>query len=105
MKYFHHKKQVRRGAGNVQPWWAKAVDILVYPIGIAGVVSATPQIIKIWVDHNAVGVSPFSWWAWTALSVFWMLYGIVHKTKATIIINILWIGVNAVIAVGALVYG
>ena len=85
--------------------WKRLVDELAYAAGIFGVVMTIPQVWKIFAEKNAAGVSAVSWAAYTINSVFWLAYGIIHKEKPIIFANLLFIFLNALVVVGALLYG
>ena len=49
-------------------------------------------------------MSAFSWFAYAIVAIFWFIYGLVHKDKAITISYFLWIIVNFIVAIGAVVY-
>jgi uncharacterized protein with PQ loop repeat len=100
-----HKRRRKKGLalGSDSPL-GKAIDVLVYPVGVAGVLSAVPQIAEVWMNHNTTGISVFTWSAWAFFSFIWILYGIVHKAPAVIFLNTAWFFVNASVALGAYLY-
>ena len=59
----------------------------------------------VWVDKNAAGLSLFTWTAYVVSPILWLIYGIVHKEKAIIFSNILWIIVDLAVLIGAIIYG
>ena len=83
----------------------RSIDILIYVMAILGPVIAIPQIIKIWVDKSAAGVSIVPWIGFLLGSIIWMIYGILHKEKPIIITNALWIIANSFIVFGVIMYG
>jgi uncharacterized protein with PQ loop repeat len=54
---------------------------------------------------NASGVSPLTWGSFAFFNVFWLLYGLVHKEKPIIVAYSLWLFVNSIVTIGALLYG
>jgi uncharacterized protein with PQ loop repeat len=85
--------------------WIRAIDIIVYPVGFLGIAASVPQLIEVWTYHNASGLSPISWGMWGFFSIIWAIYGIAHRTRVTVIINIIWMFINFAIAIGAHLYG
>lgn len=59
----------------------------VYVVGILGILVIIPQILKIWVDKNTNGVSLFTWVGFLIASLFWLFYGLIHKVKPIIVVN------------------
>lgn len=106
----HHK--VRRMHPSPAPeddsWraaWIRSIDIIVYPVGFLGIAAAFPQMVEIWVNHNAHGISVISWTMWAFFSLIWAAYGIAHRTHVTVVINIIWFFLNGAIALGGHLYG
>ena len=85
--------------------WKRLMDKLVYAVGIIGPLMTTPQAAKIWINHNAVGISLISWITYTFSSVIWSVYGIMHKDKPITISSLMFVVVNLLVVVGALIYG
>lgn len=80
------------------------LDRLIYVIGILTIVMTVPQILRIWVGKTAVGVSLASWLFYLTASVFWMVYGIAHKSKPIIWSYIGTILVDALVVAGIFMY-
>jgi uncharacterized protein with PQ loop repeat len=99
-----HHKRLRRSAAAAEAPWVKKLDKLMYVVGALGLIMTIPQIAEIWVNHNAGGVSVISWISYTIFSVIWLIYGIVHKERVIIFTQFFWVILNAVIAVGAILY-
>jgi MtN3 and saliva related transmembrane protein len=79
-------------------------DRAMFVVGALGPISTFPQIYTIFFHHNASGVSAISWIIYTLLSIVWLIYGLVHKEKVIIFSNILWILMNSLVAIGAIIY-
>tara|TARA_Y100000310_G_C20212952_1_gene592197 strand:- start:233 stop:577 length:345 start_codon:yes stop_codon:yes gene_type:complete len=107
MHHYHVRKRVHLH-GEKYPHkhkWKRFLDKAIYVVGIVGPLVAIPQILSIWVEKNAAGVSLTSWGAFLVMAVFWLMYGIMHKEKPIIVTYILWIIVDAIIVVGTFLYG
>jgi uncharacterized protein with PQ loop repeat len=98
----HYHKQKQKQDKNKD--WEKIIDPIVYLVGILGPIFTIPQIAKIYLGHTAAGVSAFSWISYSIFSVFWLIYGILHKEKLIIISYSLWILTNSAVAIGAIIY-
>jgi len=96
----HHHKNKK----NLSVTWRRALDWIVYVAGIMGPVLTLPQVYKIYHYHTAAGVSAFSWFSYAIAAIFWFIYGLVHKDKAIAISYFLWVIVEFVVAIGAVIY-
>jgi uncharacterized protein with PQ loop repeat len=64
-----------------------------------------PQVWTIWVNHQAAGVSVLSWSAYLFSAVLWFWYGL-HKRDINLYLPCVgWIGLDAAVIAGAVVYG
>ena len=81
------------------------MDKVIYGVGIFGPVVTIPQVMKIWVDKNAAGVSLISWSAYLLGAMFWVTYGILHKEKPIIFAFGSMILLHLAVVVGILFYG
>ena len=63
-----------------------------------------PQVWTIWVQHQAAGVSALSWGAYLASALLWLWHGIVRRDPNIYLPCIGWIGLDAAVLVGAVVY-
>lgn len=85
-------------------FWIYIVDKLVLSAGILGPIFTIPQILNIYISHDAGGVSPISWGAYMFLNIPWILYGLVHRERPIVITFSLWLFVNFTVFMGALIY-
>jgi len=110
MQHQHrHLHARKRPNANLEPYPSKKVriwfvDAGVYAASIMSPILTIPQVWDIYVAHNASGVSALTWGAYTLFTLPWLAYGIVHKERVLIYNNTLWVGLNGVIFVGALLY-
>lgn len=81
------------------------IDKIIYIFGVAGPILTLPQVYKIWAYKTAGGVSAFSWGALAVSSVFWLVYGFIHKDKPIIFTYTLWVVINFLVMLGAIIYG
>jgi len=82
----------------------RLIDNLIYVIALFGPIVSIPQIIKIYFYQNASGVSTFTWTGYLIGSIFWLIYGIIHKEKPIIFSSILWIIIEIFIFIGTIIY-
>ena len=63
-----------------------------------------PQVLTIWVGHQAAGVSILSWGAYLLSALLWFWYGLQKRDKNIYLPCVGWVGLDAAVIVGALVY-
>lgn len=85
--------------------WIRFLDNFVLVVGVIGPGMTLPQVLKIWIEQNAAGVSLISWSAYMVLDVTWLIYGLVHKVKPIIISYIVWLVLEVFLIAGILKYG
>jgi uncharacterized protein with PQ loop repeat len=64
-----------------------------------------PQVLAIWVAHQAGGISILSWSAYLGSAVLWFLHGVRKGDKNIYLPCIGWMGLDAAVIVGAILYG
>jgi uncharacterized protein with PQ loop repeat len=80
------------------------IDTLAYIVSILSLLFTGDQIRIIWFEHRAGGVSVLSWLFYTISAFVWLVYGLVHKDKALIITNFLWVAFALAVVIGVVVY-
>jgi len=109
-KGLHHHHVRKRIHQKHEPYphpikWKRFIDHAIYVVAVVGPIMAAPQLMKIWIEKNASGVSAISWAAFMVISTFWMIYGIAHKDKPIIFISGVWIILEFFIVLGTLIHG
>ena len=64
-----------------------------------------PQVLTIWGCHQAAGVSVLSWSAYFLSAILWFWYGLQKKDRNIYSPCVGWLGLDAAVIVGALIYG
>jgi uncharacterized protein with PQ loop repeat len=64
-----------------------------------------PQVLTIWVGHQAAGVSLLSWSAYLLSAILWFWYGLQRKDRNIYLPCVGWAGLDAAVIVGAALYG
>lgn len=80
------------------------LDRLVFVIGFVSPFFTFPQLYSIYILHQVSGVSVVSWGAFAVFDIPWILYGFVHKERPIIFAYTLWLTVNTLVCIGALLY-
>jgi uncharacterized protein with PQ loop repeat len=107
LHHFHRRKRIYQ---KHEPYphpnkWKRLMDRLIYVVGILSPIMTIPQILQVWVEKNAAGVSLVSWFSFLIFSFFWLAYGLMHKEKPIIVMYSCLIVMNAIVVAGVLVYG
>jgi uncharacterized protein with PQ loop repeat len=63
-----------------------------------------PQVLTIWVGHQAAGVSVISWSAYLFSAILWFWYGLQKRDRNIYLPCIGWVGLDAAVIVGAVIY-
>lgn len=90
-KHLHKRRKKRQSS----------VDKLVYLAVIFGPMMTLPQVYSIWIEKSD-GVSVISWVSYLVIAVIWLFYGLKHKEKPIIVVQLLWIVLDVLIVVGLL---
>lgn len=75
-----------------------SVAAIVHPL------MAVPQIVQLYATKQAAGLSIFMWIAWLVLGLVFLMYGLAHRLKPYIVMQLLWIAVDVLIIAGILMY-
>ena len=63
-----------------------------------------PQVLTIWVGHEAAGVSVVSWSAYLLSAVLWFWYGLQKRDRNIYLPCVGWVGLDTAVIVGAVIY-
>lgn len=77
---------------------------LIYICSICGPILTLPQIYYIWLHKNAEGVVILSWVGYLLIAIVWTIYGITYKQKLVALSSGLWIIVETIVIIEALMY-
>lgn len=106
----HHLHKRKRASGKaLHPFpshsrFIRWLDKIVYASGLLAIVMMWPQIRVIFVEKDASGIAPLTWLALAILNLPWILYGVVHKEGPITITYTLWLIVNSLVYIGAVLY-
>ena len=82
---FHHFHLRKRGViSSKNTKSIRVIDRFIFVVGALGPIMTIPQLYEIWVHKDARGVSLISWSSYFIFSIFWIIYGIVHKEKVIV---------------------
>jgi len=80
------------------------VDKLIYLVCIFVPFMTLVQLLKIYLEKNASGISWVAYTGYFTANLVWLLYGIVHKEKPIMIMYTLLAILNITIVIGAFLY-
>lgn len=83
----------------------RAIDNLCMVFSVLMPATALPQIYKTFYYQDATGLSLWMWLLYSIGVLPFLLYGVVHKVKQLILLNLLWLSVQLIMIFGILVYG
>lgn len=83
----------------------KAMSRLLGGMSIFTMLMTIPQILTIWVGHQAAGVSLLTWSAYLVSAVLWFWHGIQKRDKNIYLACMGWILLDVAVIAGAVVYG
>lgn len=106
LHHYHKRKKKAQGLDQTlaNTRTKRFMDRSIYFVGMLGPIMTTPQILKIWYEENASGISVVTWSAYTLVHLFWILYGMVHREKPIIFLNLASVCMNIVVILGAFLY-
>ncbi|MBL0143733.1 MAG: hypothetical protein IPP91_16895 [Betaproteobacteria bacterium] len=64
-----------------------------------------PQVLTIWVGHQAAGVSVVSWSAYLLSAILWFWYGLQKGDRNIYLPCVGWVALDAAVIIGAVAYG
>ena len=68
-------------------------------------IMTVPQVLAIWVGHQAAGVSILSWSAYLVSAFLWLLFGIRRRDWNIYLPCLGWIVLDGAVIAGTVVYG
>jgi uncharacterized protein with PQ loop repeat len=82
----------------------RSYDKFISFVAFVAPLSNIPQLNKVWIEKDVMGVSVISWALFSIISLIWLGYGILHKEKPIIVSNILWFFIQLSIVIGVTLY-
>ncbi len=73
-------------------------------LSIFTMLMTVPQVLTIWLGHQAAGVSLASWSAYLISALFWFWHGLRRRDPNIYLACIGWMILDGAVIVGALVY-
>ncbi len=92
-------------SGGRRPASAGALERALPVLSVFTMLMTVPQVLAVWIGHEAGGVSLLSWSAYLASACLWFAYGIQKQDKTIYVACIGWILLDAAVVAGVLVHG
>ncbi len=73
-------------------------------LSVVTMLMTVPQILTIWIDGNASGVSLASWASYLFSACLWFAYGVRKRDKTIYLACIGWILLDAAVVIGIIVH-
>jgi uncharacterized protein with PQ loop repeat len=83
---------------------ASRLERVLRVLSVVTMLMTVPQVLNIWIDGNAGGVSIMSWSAYLVAACLWLAYGLQKHDKTIYLACIGWIALDAAIVVGVMVH-
>jgi uncharacterized protein with PQ loop repeat len=83
----------------------RAMSRLLGSMSIFTMLMTLPQVVTIWVGHQAAGVSLWSWSAYLVSAVLWFRHGVRTHDKNIYLACAGWIVLDSAVVVGVIAYG
>ena len=82
----------------------KAIRRLLGSLSLFTMLMTIPQVLTIWVGHQAAGVSLLSWSAYLIAAVLWFWYGTQKHDKNIYLPCVGWVVLDGAVILGVLIY-
>ena len=93
------------GPGKAESKPDSALRVMLGSMSVFTMLMTLPQVWVIWAEHQAAGVSVLSWGAYLLSALLWFWHGLKTGDKNIYLPCVGWVGLDAAVIVGALVYG
>lgn len=80
------------------------INKFIYFVGGFGAAVIIPQVTKIWVYNEVEGVSLTTWGGFFIGSIFWLIYGLIHKEKPIVYTNAVVCLLDLLIIIGIITH-
>lgn len=80
------------------------IDAVMSVAAITHPLMAVPQVVQIYTTKQVAGLSIFMWIAWLVLGMVFLLYGLSHRLKPYILMQVLWVVIDLLVISGIMLY-
>ncbi len=105
----HHLHTRKRLYKNLERYphpggFKRVLDRIMYGVAIATPLVLLPQVLQVFADKTAAGLSLQTWVLLTCINVLWILYGLAHREPPIYLGNFLVGILNFTVVYGILLY-
>src|SRR5437879_13291234 len=80
------------------------LEKLLRGMSVFTMVMTVPQVLAIWIEHNAGGVSLISWVSYLIAACLWFVYGLQKHDKTIYLACVGWVLLDLAVVIGVVVY-
>lgn len=91
------------GAPVAQPR-ETALERVLNVLSVVTLLMTVPQVLVIWIGHNASGVSLASWLSYLVGACLWFVHGVQRQDKSIYLACVGWIILDAAVVIGVVTY-
>lgn len=96
---FHFFKFLSTKQNRTKIDHAMSVAAVIHPL------MAVPQLVQVYSTESAGDLSIFMWVAWLVLGMVFLAYGLAHRLKPYILMQLMWVAIDVLMITGILIYG
>ena len=83
---------------------ATGLEKLLRGLSVFTMLMTVPQVLTIWIEHNAGGVSLISWVSYLIGACLWFVYGLQKHDKTIYLACVGWVLLDLAVVTGVVVY-
>jgi uncharacterized protein with PQ loop repeat len=83
---------------------ATGMEKLLRGLSVFTMLMTVPQVLAIWIEHNAGGVSLISWVSYLIGACLWFVYGLQKGDKTIYLACVGWVLLDLAVVTGVVVY-
>lgn len=80
------------------------LDYFMYGVGVVAPLALLPQIMQLYSNQDASGLSLLTWVLLAFVNLLWVVYGVIHKDRQLVTATFLMMLFHLVLVVGILLY-
>jgi uncharacterized protein with PQ loop repeat len=104
-RYHNHHRLKKRTLVVKKTKNVKMADRATFVVAVLEPIITVPQVITIFSDKTAAGVSLATWVGYEMLTLVWLWYAIIHKDKLIFLYQGLFFIIQTGVIIGGLMYG
>jgi len=90
------------GSPNPQP--VSGLEKVLRGLSVFTMLMTVPQVLTIWIERNAGGVSLISWVSYLIAACLWFVYGLQKHDKTIYLACVGWVLLDLAVVIGVVVY-